>query len=204
MSSIKIASSSEWRSGAAFRLEAMCRDDNGAAQTGRTVTYALQNNSGGQWWNAAGGVWAGAKVNNPMAQVDAVNLPGLYATALSHTALDPANLEGQYTLEVTNTNGGGTPAAPTDLGTVRLRYDLWSMKISDAVIPDVIPKHIVYLRHLFKALKVVLTHNRKLDDVTKEEKFFAEDGTTVVMSYDLEDAAGNSSVREVFQKKRDV
>ena len=201
---IRLLTPIDQRPGSTFRIEALYRDDSGASQAGRTVTYALLNTASGQWWDAVGGLWSVAKIDNAMAEVSAVDLPGVYFTSIDHAILDPAEVESNYLIEVISDSAGGLPVAPRDTEVVRMRYDLLTLKIGDADVAGTVAKPVRTLLQLWRAIKVAFTHNSTLDDATKKQIFYKEDGATIAMSFDVKDAAGMSSIREICRSERDT
>lgn len=203
MSSISIVSPLQHAPSATYRIEAFCRDDDGARQTALTVTCAIYSTASGLWWSVADGVWGAIKVANTLAQVSAANLPGVYAVEIDHADQDPAGDEAYYLIEVTS-NGGGTPAAPTAITALRFVHDLRTLKISDTAVAGIVAKPVLNLLQLWRALKVAFTHNSRLDPNSMKQIFYKEDGVTVAMSFDTKDAAGASSIREVCRSERDA
>ena len=200
MSSIQIISPQTRKPGVSTRVEAFCLGDTGSPETGRTVTYALYHSGTGEWWDNVGLVWGVGKTANAMAQIGAVDLPGVYASEFDHHNLDPGDGESYYYLEVTNTNSAGNPAAPTDAKVLEFRHDLASLPVADGPVAN----PILTLSDLFQALMVYMTQNRVIDDNAKTLTFMQQDGVTPAMVFDLKDAGDAPSVREVFKTERIV
>jgi len=191
MATIRIISSTTFRSGTLFKVAVFMADDTNAALTGETVTYAIRR-SDGKWWDAVDVAWENAKVNNATTEISAVDLQGVYESdELSHEDMDPGLAEANWYIEVTN----GTV---TETRVLSMRHDLLSAPVGDTVVAD----PVVTLTDLWRALKVVLTHNHRVDDSTKQLIHYQEDGTTPALTFDLKDAAGNASVREPFERQR--
>lgn len=76
--------------------------DLGVGQTGKTVNALLKRISDGKWLQS-GGTWGASPSTLTLTAADAVNLPGLYAFAVTTSDLDyDAGLAG-YTFKVTET-----------------------------------------------------------------------------------------------------
>lgn len=69
----------------------------GSGTTGKSPTVAIQRIADGQWLQSGGGSWGGTFATNTMPEVDATDLPGLYAYAVPTAQLDHAlGLDGYF------------------------------------------------------------------------------------------------------------
>ena len=69
--------------------------DAGAGVNGLSATIAIQRRSNNQWFQVSDGTWVETRVENPMTQSDAVNLPGRYHFDFDQT-LDPLTGSTEY------------------------------------------------------------------------------------------------------------
>lgn len=205
MSSIKYIGPAAIRPGDTFTISAMCRDDNTVAEIDLGVSGAIRRASDGRWWDQGLLQWIVLKAWTTLPQLDAVNLRGVYAVSFNHADLNPAKAEEDYYIEV-QSDAVGAPSDPTDVAFVQARHDIKSLKLGDAEVVDpVIPNPIVNLFDLLRALKALMAQDTQLDDVTKTMKIFDEAGkagANVILEFDVKDAAGLPSVREVMQRLR--
>ena len=178
-----------------MRFAIAARDGAGALDTGLACTCAVQRTSDSKWWNVAGGTWDVALVANPMTEVSAVDLPGLYELVLNYTTLFPAGVNAEYTLRLIGSDGVVTAQ---DVQVVRVNHWLDSHIIND----DAVTNPLADLGELLRVLRAFFGNDQMLDDADKKLILFADDGTTPLVEFDTTDAAGIASVREIFQMER--
>lgn len=200
MSSIKFIGRTNIRTTSEFQLAAMCRDDAGAAQGGRTVTYALRN-ADGEWWDDDQQLWVADKTANPMSEPEAVDMVGVYTATLDHNQLSPGRDEMELLCEVLSTGAGNDP---TDIVVLSIEHDLMTLPLDDDSYDTDPMDYPARLVDLWRSLKALFTQSNKIDDVTKTMVVYHEDGTSPAMTFDLEDATGQPSVREIFRRIRNT
>jgi hypothetical protein len=76
----------------------------GAGVTGQAPVIAIERGADGLWWNAATSLFQTAYVENPMAELDAINWPGRYVFEFDHAKDDLVSTV--FLIKMAN---GGTP-----------------------------------------------------------------------------------------------
>lgn len=198
MSSVTFINHKQFAPGGTIYIAVMCRDDDGVPQPALVPTPAcvVYNLVSGKWWNNTALEWGDLPVDNEMVELDAANLPGVYALTFDHEAMDPAMNERDYIFKVTSSAVG----SPQDTIVISTRHTLETLKVLDGAVADPVET----LAGLWRLLKIVFSHNSKLDDVQKREIFYREDGETSAMEFGLYDADGIPSTREPFERRRVV
>ena len=192
MAAVEILTPEQVNVGGVIRLVARATNDAGAPDPDRTVTYAIYAPATGLWWNATNVAWEAARVENALPAV--VAFDGIYTVALIHADLSPGENAGDWLVEVTS-DAVGSPRA---CSAIFVRHTATSAPIVDNTVADP-PDTVV---EILRALRYFLVGERQVDDTSKRLIFYRDDGETVAMSFDLSDAAGQASVREVFHRVR--
>jgi len=205
MATIRLLGPATIRPGETFTVSALCRDDSDEPEAGLVVSCAIRRVSDGQWWDASLSIWDVVKTLVTMPAVDAADLPGVYSTEFTHEDLDPGKDESDYFIEVTS-DAVGAPSNPRDIIFVQAWFDLKTLKIGDNQVADpVLPSPLVTTFDLLRALKALLVQDTQLDDESKTLKVFDENGAVganVVAEFNVSDAAGFPSIREVMRRYR--
>jgi len=166
-----------------------------AATSGLPMIYSVLRRSDGKWWKSGTATWEVLFQTNALTPA-AADSPGLYLTSLDWTVLEPLGGEDDYYIQVVEDGEGDYEYA-----TLSTRNGLSSTPVADSVVPA--PGAASWtLADLFTLIKVALSHNQEIDDATKTQIFYKADGVTPALEFDLKDATGAASVREVFQKVR--
>ena len=191
---IAISSGTSARSGeTAHSFAALCRTAAEVQENSVAVpTIAIYDTAAAQWWNAGAVVWQGAKVANNMTQVDVANLVGAYSFALDLTTLPTA--EADLFIEVTRAD-----TADTDVAQVLVRHSTLTAVIAD---DGDVANPVATMQDLMHMLRTLFAHVEVVDDAAKQQVHMRADGVTPAMTFDLVDAGGIPTVREVFRRTR--
>lgn len=172
-----------------YRVAVEAVDESSAANTGLVLTVKVQNVGTSKWWDADTGTWVVPVDSAPATEVDAVNLPGLYELVVDLTD------EGECDLRVHVSVG-----TDTCTWVVNVRHSLNTLPVAGGAVADPVET----LGDLLTLLRTVYSHNQIVSDALKQLIYLQEDGETPALAFDLKDASGSPSAREVFEMTREA
>jgi len=170
----------------------------GAGVSAGNVKVLVQRPSDGKCWDFGTSTWQLLPLSAALTEVDAVNMPGLYARSIDWSVLSPVSgAEADFNVYVS------VPTVPVDYAVVlKLRQGLSTLTVADSVVPTPAASPTLTMGELMTALMVFVRNNQFLDDIQKQQIFYKADGVTPAMTFDCKDAAGLFTIREVFKKER--
>ncbi len=158
-----------------------------------TIQLVIFNQSRQEYWNGAGYQANTITLNMTAADTDAYVYTGL---TLSTTAEEVFLLKAS----VSNPAGNGVnPPTVSARQVLRSTFSLSHHPVADTAfgVGDVVDT----LGELLSVLKLVNYNNQEINDLSKRLIHYKNDGVTPGMEFNLKDAQGNLSAREVFKKE---
>tara|TARA_Y100001963_G_scaffold153008_1_gene238885 strand:+ start:94 stop:720 length:627 start_codon:yes stop_codon:yes gene_type:complete len=146
--------------------------------------------------------WNGAAYQNNIAQLTLTQtVPGGGPNYKWYTYTAPAGVvrDVEDTLLISATGVTPNDDIISAQQAVVVEYDLRDMPVADAAFAagDVVSK----LSQLLSVLKLVHYNTQEVNDLNKRLVHYKNDGQTPGLSFNLKDAQGNLSAREVFKKE---
>ena len=170
-----------------YRLAVLVRDSLGAPTAAAVVLISVQDVNTSKWWDNATGTWVVAFGSVAAIEVDDTNLIGLYERLIDVEGLGETDLRCQATYD-----------GVTLSWVVQVRHTLTTQVVANGEVAT----PVATLADLLQLLKAVYSHDQILDDATKQCIIMQEDGVTPAISFDMQDATGAASAREVFKLLR--
>ena len=166
-----------------------------------TIGISIYNIGLQQYWN--GNAYQAAFVSVPMTQL--VDGQGATRAVFTYSGLTLAATPEKFFIRVDVRDAAGVAGNaqlsddPMAVQLVETSLSLTDMPVADAAFAA--GDDVTTLGQLLSVLKLVNYNNQRVDDLAKKLIHYKNDDVTPGLSFNLKDAQGNLSAREVFRKE---
>jgi hypothetical protein len=193
--SIEFISAPRFYSDEDVRIVVLVRGSTGSPTADTEPHIAIRRLEDGFYWSGAVSAFVVGYNLNLMVQVNDTDALGVY----EFTHADINQNVAEQLLVLVYPRAGDYDDTGRYYQSITLSLGVADTPVLDTILGDAA---ITTLAQLLTVLKVTHANKQKIDDLTKKLLFYNDQGNAVALSFDLKDAAGNASAREVFAKER--